>query len=207
MGKRYAEIDARLREWIDRQHLFFVGTAPDQTDGHLNISPKGSDSFRVLGPTSVVYLDLVGSGIETVAHLKQNGRIVVMFCAFERPPKVVRLHGRGDVIELGDPRFDALVALFNPGDDYLPLLRSFIQIEVERISDSCGFVVPRMDFVANRDQLPTWAVNKQETFGDRWKADYLAANNRCSIDGIPALDIEAEDAALITRQSSEGKAL
>ena len=209
MGKIYESIDERLQAWIGQQHLFFVGTAPDQAEAHLNISPKGArDSFRVLGPTTVAYLDLVGSGIETISHLKQNGRIVIMFCAFEGPPKVVRLHGTGTVIERGSDGFDELVELFNPSDAYRPLLRSFVRIEVSRISDSCGFVVPRMDFVAERDQLPKWAVNKQETFGDSWKSDYLAANNQQSIDGIAGLCVdESADADLVAQQSSSGKAL
>src|SRR5919201_3094203 len=109
MGKLYEEIDGRLREWIERQHLFFVGTAPLAVDGHVNVSPKGDLRwFRILGPREVAYLDFVGSGAETIAHARENGRIVIMFCAFEGPPKIVRLHGRGTVAQLGEPRFGEL---------------------------------------------------------------------------------------------------
>src|SRR6516165_1001263 len=112
MGKVFDQLDERHVRFIGRQHLFFVGTAPDSTDGHLNISPKGLDTFRILGPTSVAYLDLTGSGIETVAHLRQNGRITLMFCAFEGRPLIVRLYGRGRVVEPGDGDWDALTAHF-----------------------------------------------------------------------------------------------
>ncbi len=112
MGKVHERLDDGLMRFIGRQHLFFVGTAPDSPDGHLNLSPKGLDTFRILGPNSVAYLDLTGSGIETVAHLRQNGRITIMFCAFEGRPLVLRLHSRGRVAEPGDPDWGGLIARF-----------------------------------------------------------------------------------------------
>lgn len=179
MGKIYPEIVPELREWIARQHLFFVATAPLAQDGHVNCSPKGGDTFRVVGPREVVYADLTGSGIETVAHLRENGRIVVMFCAFEGGPKIVRLHGRGEVIEPGDEAFEALRAAFGE----LKGLRAFIRIAVTRISDSCGYAVPRYDFVEPRDVLDQWVDAK----GPAGVADYRAQKNRASIDGLSGL--------------------
>src|SRR6185436_9879800 len=138
MAKVIPEIDARLAEFLAQQKVFFVATAPLSGDGRVNLSPKGLDSFRVLGPRSVAYLDQTGSGAETIAHLRENGRITLMFCAFEGPPKIVRLQGRGRAVEPQDAEFAALRERFPPE----PLARSIIQIELERIADSCGFGVP-----------------------------------------------------------------
>ena len=209
MGRVYDTIDDPLRRWLGQQHLFFVATAPDDPDAHLNLSPKGgTGTFRVLGPTTVAYLDMVGSGIETVAHLRQNGRIVLMFCAFAGPPKIVRLHGRGRVIPAEDPEFPTLLADFPPADPVRSVARSIVVVEVSRIADSCGFVVPRMDYVADRDQLHRWAETQQEKRGHHWQRLYMRANNTASIDGLKGLDLpepatEDEAAAL----SSAGKAL
>src|SRR6478752_5425325 len=134
MGKVYDQIDEKLAAFLGRQHVFFVGTAPNEPDGHLNVSPKGLDTFRILDPHTVAYLDLTGSGIETVAHLRQNGRITILFCAFEGRPLVLRLHGRGRTVEPGDSEWGELVALF---PDY-PGARTVIVVDVERIADSCG---------------------------------------------------------------------
>ena len=112
MGKEYTEIDEGLARWVEQQKLFFVATAPISGDGMVNCSPKGRDTLRILGPREIAYLDLGGSGIETVAHVKENQRIVVMLCAFAGPPKIVRFHGRGEVFERGDPGFDELVSGF-----------------------------------------------------------------------------------------------
>src|SRR3954462_15112381 len=144
MGKEYDGIDSEVQAFIGRQHVFFVGTAPTSTDGHLNISPKGLDTFRILGPRSVAYLDLTGSGIETGAHVRENGRITLMFCAFEGRPLIVRLYGRGRVVQPGDPEWDGLVAHF-PG---LPGARTVVVVDVERIADSCGYAVPVYEFKA-----------------------------------------------------------
>jgi hypothetical protein len=194
--------------FIGRQHVFFVGTAPDAPEGHLNVSPKGLDTFRILGPRSVAYLDLTGSGIETVAHLRENGRIVLMFCAFAGPPKIVRLHGQGRVVPEHDPEFAALLPEFSLNEDALALARGIVVVETTRISDSCGFVVPRMDLVAERDQLMRWGEQQQAKNGEVWKERYIAANNARSIDSLPGYDpaeelIESEMGAL----SSSGRAL
>ncbi len=180
MGKIFEEIDDGLAQFLRSQHVLFVATAPTSTAGLVNLSPKGLDgSFAVLGPCEVAYLDLTGSGAETIAHLRDNGRICLMFCAFDGPPRIVRLHGRGEVVPLGDERFAPLRSRFadHPG------ARAVIRVEVTRVADSCGFGVPRMSFDAERDQLLRWADNR----GDDGLAAYRVANNAASIDGLPAL--------------------
>ncbi len=180
MGRTYEAIDERLARFFDRQHVFFVGTAPSGSDGHVNVSPKGLDgTFAVLDHHTVAYLDLTGSGVETIAHLEDNGRIVVMFCAFEGPPRIVRLHGRGEVVPPGDPRFPDLAGRFPARAG----IRSVIVISVERIADSCGYGVPRMRFEAERDELDRWA----ERQGAEGIARYQATRNAHSIDGLPGL--------------------
>jgi hypothetical protein len=180
MSKQRENIDSELAEWIARQRVFFVATAPLSPDGHINASPKGGEAFRLLGPMEAVYQDYTGSGAETAAHLRENGRIVVMFCAFDGPPKIVRLHGHGTVITPDHARFAEFSALFpaNPGT------RAFIHIAVERVSDSCGYSVPLFDFQGQRDTLDRWA----ETKGPERLVEYRATRNRRSIDGLPAFD-------------------
>ncbi len=156
--KVHERIDGRLREFIDAQPMFFVATAPSGADGHVNVSPKGTrGTFRILGPTTVAYLDLVGSGIETVAHLRENGRVVCMFCAFDGPPKILRLHGRGSAITPDDPAFAGLLDRFEPDASVRDLARSVVVVEIDRVADACGFGVPMMDFVGHRDQASRWA--------------------------------------------------
>ena len=179
MGKVYDGIDERLEGFIRAQHVFFVASAPLAADGLVNLSPKGLDSFRVRGPKEVAYLDLVGSGIETVAHVRENGRIVILFCAFEGPPRIVRLHGRGRVLEPGDPGFDELRQDFPPQ----PSTRAIVQVEVARISDSCGYGVPLLRFESERAQLRDWADRKGSEGVERYKEE----NNRRSLDGLPGL--------------------
>jgi hypothetical protein len=179
MGKLYDEIDDRLGEFIRRQHVFFVGTAPDSPEGHLNVSPKGLDTFRILGPRTVAYLDLTGSGIETVAHLRENGRLTIMFCAFEGRPLILRLYGRGRVVEPGDGEWDELIAAF---PDY-PGVRSVVVMDVGRIADSCGFAVPLYEYRGERSQLIDYARNK----GPEALEQYRAQKNARSIDGIVGL--------------------
>lgn len=179
MGKRFDELDDDLREFIGRQHMFFVATAPLTADGHVNVSPKGLDTFRVLGPTTVAYLDLTGSGVETIAHLRENGRVTVMFCAFEGRPRILRLYGRGRCVEPTDAEWATASAAFPP----MPGVRAVIVIEVERIADSCGYAVPLFDFVGEREQLCKWADNK----GDDELRRYRAQKNRTSIDGLSGL--------------------
>ncbi len=179
MAKVFPTIDQRLREFIAAQHMFFLGTAPVGAGGHVNISPKGMATFRILGSHQVAYLDYVGSGAETIAHLRENGRIVLMFCAFEGPPKILRLHGRGQVIEPGDQDFDSLLASFEPG----PGVRCIIRIDVTRISDSCGYGVPLYRHEGQRRQLEAWAQRK----GPEGLIEYQRELNGASIDGLPAL--------------------
>jgi hypothetical protein len=179
MSKLLDSIDDDLARWIGRQHLFFVATAPLSPDGHINCSPKGRDSLRVLGPQEIVYLDYTGSGAETIAHLRENGRIIVMFCAFEGKPNIVRLHGRGEALPPEHPEFAPLSALFPPN----PGSRSIIRVRIDRVSTSCGYAVPTYDFRQERDLLDKWAVTK----GEKGLETYRASKNAASIDGLPAL--------------------
>jgi hypothetical protein len=178
MGKLYEAISGNLRSFIEAQRLFFVATAPS-SGGHVNLSPKGLDTLRIVDDRTIAYLDYVGSGAETIAHLHDNGRIVLMMCAFEGQPKIVRLHGRGEAIEPQDPQYEGLRTLF-PSD--MPA-RSVIRVHIERISDSCGFGVPLYVFQGHRSQLPAWVERK----GEDGLVDYQKKNNQQSIDGLPAL--------------------
>ncbi len=179
MALTYPAINDKIRAWLARQKMFFVSTAPLSGNGLLNCSPKGMDSFRVLDDHSVGYLDLTGSGIETVAHLRENGRIVIMFCAFEGPPNIVRLYGTGSVHPKGTPGYDELLPHF----DELSGARSIIKVDVSRIGDSCGYSVPLYDYVGDRDVLTKWAENKKE----EGVVAYQKANNQTSLDDLPAL--------------------
>ena len=209
MGRLYEVIDDTTRQWLTQQPMFFVATAPNDPDGHINVSPKGAaGAFRVLGPNRIAYGDLVGSGVETVAHLRENGRIVLMFCAFAGPPKIVRLHGQGRVVPNDDPEFMTLLPEFSLDGDARALARGIVVVEATRISDSCGFVVPRMDLVFQRDQLMRWGEQQHAKNGDSWKERYVAVNNAQSIDGLPGYDpteelVEDETRAL----SSSGRTL
>jgi len=178
MGKVYDRIDDRLRSFIDAQRVFFVATAPS-SGGHLNLSPKGLDTLKIIDDRTIAYLDFVGSGAETIAHLRDNGRIVIMMCAFEGSPKIVRFHGHGEAIEPEDADYRTLSGLFAAGISG----RSIIRVRVERISDSCGYGVPLYRFQGERDQLAAWAQRK----GEDGLLDYQRKNNRKSIDGLPAL--------------------
>ena len=179
MGTAYDTITDAMRDFVDHQHLFFVATAPNQ-GGRVNLSPKGLDSFRVLGPNRVAYLDLTGSGAETIAHVRENGRITFMFCAFEGKPNIVRFYGTGRVVRPRDTEFDELVALFPPRE----AVRSVIVADIDRTSNSCGFAVPLMDYVDDRTTLSTWAGNKT----DDDIAAYWTEKNSRSIDGLPAVE-------------------
>src|SRR3984957_5922950 len=153
VGKLYSTIDETVRKFIEAQPIFFVGSAPLDPGGHVNVSPKGLDTLRVLGPQRIAYLDLTGSGIETVSHLKENGRIVLMFCAFQGPPKIFRLHGQGRVIEPEQPEFPDLARRFPEQEG----TRAIILVRVSRISDSCGYSVPLLHYEGERSQLSAWA--------------------------------------------------
>lgn len=181
MGKVHERIDHRLREFLEAQQVFFVGTAPLSVDGHVNVSPKGvGGTFTVLNEHRVAYLDITASGAETIAHLRENGRITLMFCAFTGPPNVVRLHGHGRVVSLYDSEYQELLGHFSEHRGG----RAVIVVDVHRISDSCGFGVPLFDHVAERDLLPDFADRK----GAAGRAAYRIERNRRSIDGLPAFD-------------------
>jgi len=182
MSKVYDGIDEALAHFIGAQHVFFVATAPLDPDGHVNLSPKGLESFRVIDRRTVAYLDLTGSGIETVAHLRENARVVIMFCAFGGPPKILRLHGRGEVVQPEDSRFPELLKLFPK----LPGARSIVVVALERVADSCGYGVPLYLYQGERKQLVDWARRK----GGSGLAQYRSETNHSSIDGLPGLRAE-----------------
>lgn len=182
MSNVFTEIDAGIREFIEAQPMFFVGTAPSGSDGLVNISPKGyRDCFAVLDDHTVAYLDLFGSGAETIAHLKENGRIVVMFCSFTRNSRILRLHGRGRVLRADDAEFAQLAPRFNLQH---PGLRSIILIDVQRVSDSCGFAVPYLELIDERPVLDNVHATRTP---EEW-AVRVAGVNAKSLDGLPALD-------------------
>jgi len=192
MGRVHEAIDDHRRFRVEARPVCFVGTAPSGDGGHVNVSPKGgAGTFRVLGPLSFAYLDLTASGIETVAHLRQNGRIVVMFCAFADPPKIVRLHGRGRVILEANPEFAALAGVFAADDETHALARAVILVDVTRVADSCGFTVPEMTYAGDRPGLAPSAATKRRHRGPDWKSTYQAEKNALSIDGLPGIDAEA----------------
>jgi hypothetical protein len=168
-----------LIDWIGSQPVFFVASAPS-SGGHVNLSPKGYDSFRVLDPLNVAYLDLTGSGAETIAHIRENGRITIMFCAFEGPPRILRLFGTGTVHLHGSAGFEDLMGRF----PVTPGARSIITVAVDRVQSSCGFAVPFMEAREERPTLRQWAERRdQEALSAYW-----ADRNATSIDGLPALD-------------------
>jgi hypothetical protein len=179
MGKLSTILDDSTISFIRAQAMFFVASAPLDAAGHVNLSPKGLDTFRVLDNGRVAYLDFTGSGIETVAHIKENGRVVIMFCAFEGPPKIVRLHGRGRVIEPGDAEFEELRLAFPDFEG----VRAVIVIELARVSESCGFGVPRFKYEGERTQMQSWAKQK----GSDGLKTYRENKNRSSIDGLRGL--------------------
>lgn len=185
MGKTRSIIDDAARAFIAAQKIFFVATAPLSPAGHVNLSPKGLDTFRILSPNRVAYLDFNGSGVETIAHLKENGRIVLMFCAFQGPPDIYRIYGRGRAVEPHEPGFADLAEIFPPQMHF----RSIIFIEVDRVTDSCGYGVPLFAYQGERDQLERWG-KKQGAEGLR---AYRQRKNRHSIDGLPGLVAEDQN--------------
>lgn len=182
MSKAYDEITPVLRAWIEQQPMFFVATAPLAQDGLINCSPKSLDSFRVLGPRSVGYLDLTGSGVETIAHARENGRICIMLCAFDGAPKIVRLQGTADVITPRSSEWATLSPLFT----LLPGARAIIRANLTRIADSCGWAISKFEKVADRDGLIRWAENQ----GGEGLTAYRAEKNALSLDGLAGLDPE-----------------
>ena len=181
MGKVYDGIDARLRDFIEAQHVFFVATAPLSGQGHVNLSPKGIDgTFRILDEHTVAYLDITASGAETIAHLRENGRITVMFCSFGRSPKVLRLHGRGRIITPYDDSWSTASAPF----PQTSTARAVIEIDVHRVSDSCGYGLPLFGEAVERDMLIGSMERKDSV------VDYRIEKNRASVDGLPAFDYD-----------------
>jgi hypothetical protein len=176
MGAVHESITPALADWIARQPIVFVATAPLAADGRINVSPKGLDLVRVLDERTVGYVDLTGSGIETAAHLRENGRITLMWCAFEGPPRIVRVHGRGEHVPLGDPRWAGRFPEERGA-------RGLVIVHADRISDSCGYSVPRLDLVGPRTRLAEWTAAKT----DDELAEYRATRNATSIDGLPGL--------------------
>lgn len=177
MGEAIDHIPEQTARWIEAQPLFFVATAAPNT--RVNVSPRGLDAFRVLGPNRVAWLDLTGSGVETISHLRADGRITLMFCAFDGPAQIVRLYGRGKVHEPGDEAYEELRHRFPD----LPGERAIVDVEVDRVGSSCGFGVPRMELVSERDDLIEWAERR----GTGRMAAYRARFNAESIDRIPGL--------------------
>lgn len=182
MGRASDAIDEKVASFLESQPVFFVSTAPLAADGHVNCSPKGNrGELAVLGPRAVAYLDQTGSGIETLAHLKENGRIVLMFCAFAGPPRIVRIHGTGEAVPVDDPRFADLAARF-PGAGGVGA-RSVVVVSVRRVADSCGYGVPLMTFAGHRPTMDAWAARKGATGIRR----YWAEENTRSIDALTGL--------------------
>jgi hypothetical protein len=178
MGSTHPSITPELADFIAAQPLFFVASAPLAPDGHLNLSPKGLECFRVLDDRTVAYLDLTGSGNETAAHLLENGRITFMFCAFAGPPRILRLYGEGEVVLPGTSRWDGLIG----GFPQLPGIRQIVAARISRVQTSCGFGVPRMEYTGQRDTLLRWAENR----GADGLAAYRRQKNARSVDGLPA---------------------
>ena len=178
MGKTIETVTPDLAAFIERQKVFFVATAPLAAAGHVNLSPKGLDTFRLLSPSRAAYLDLTGSGNETAAHVAENERITLMFCAFEGSPMILRLYGRGRVVLPGTGDWEELA----PGFPEFPNARQIVVVDLDRVQTSCGFGVPQMAFEGERDQLVKWAERK----GPAGLAAYRREKNATSVDGLPA---------------------
>ncbi|MCF6409391.1 pyridoxamine 5'-phosphate oxidase family protein [Pseudalkalibacillus salsuginis] len=175
MGKQYSEIHREHMDFIRKQHLFFVSTAPLSADGHVNVSPKGYDTLRILSPTEVAYLDLTGSGNETTGHIEENERITFMFCAFEGPPQILRLYGNGKVILPDSEEWGTYIKHFDP----LPGIRQIITANIHRVSTSCGYSVPFMEYVGERETLNISNTKKASKL-----ENYRREKNAKTIDGL-----------------------
>lgn len=199
MSKVYEKINHQMRDWILRQPVFFVATAPLAGEGRVNVSPKGlHGTLVVLGPHRIAYLDYTGTGAETIAHVRENGRITVMFCAFEGRPKIVRLYGRGRYTVPGEPEFEELRGHF--AKTTTAGQRSIVVVDVERIADACGWSVPLMDYRADRDVLDL----HNERRDDAYFENYWQTTNADSIDGLPALRADAEQATVAFATAGSG---
>lgn len=180
MGLQFSEISDKLAAFIREQNIFFVGTAA--AEGRVNLSPKGMDSLRVLGNKRVIWLNVTGSGNETAAHVQQNPRMTLMFCAFNGSPMILRLYGTARVVHLHDPEWPMLSSLLNP----IPGARQIFDMDVEMVQTSCGMAVPFMDYRGEREQLWQWAEKK----GEAGIQDYWREKNQHSIDGLPTHIVE-----------------
>lgn len=177
MGKLFTRIESQHKDFIEKQKMFFTATAPFDAEGHVNLSPKGLDSFRVLSDSRVMYLDINGSGNETSAHMLENGRITFMFCAFDGPPLILRLYGKGHTVLPGDASWNELIQAFD-----LPIAaRQIIVADIHMVQTSCGFSVPLYDYSGERDHAFKWAEKK----GAEGLEQYQAEKNRISLDGLP----------------------
>ncbi|MGW0768066.1 pyridoxamine 5'-phosphate oxidase family protein [Streptomyces sp. NPDC002676] len=188
MGKTYERIDGRLRTFIEEQPMFFTATAPLSGDGTVNLSPKGlKGSFVVLDELTVAYLDFAGSTAETIAHLRENGRITLMWCAFQGPPNIVRVHGRGEPVFRDDPRFGGLLSRFPDIDHRTHGLRAVIVVHAELVRDSCGFAVPFMAYEEDRDLHGKRFAREDDTSLSTYfeKKEHVAT----SLDGLPGLPL------------------
>ena len=183
MGKVYETIGPEIREWMSGQRMFFVATAPRSDGGMINLSPKGHDTLRVLDDRTIAFLDYGGSGVETIAHLRENGRIVIMMCAFEGPPKIFRFHGSGDVVTPRDPEFPELAGSFDRSELGI---RAIVRVSVSRISDSCGYGVPLYEYQSQRRTSPNYIRSRG---AERIRA-YQEENNLESLDGLPGITVD-----------------
>ncbi len=190
MGKVFDGVDARLKQWIAAQALFFVASAPLSEDGHVNVSPKGPiGTLRILDEHTAAYLDMVGSGAETIAHLRENGRLVIMLCAFSGPPRIVRLYGRGEVIQASDLRFPALYEACAFESAGVPQARrAIVRLEIDRVADSCGYGVPLMGYEGERPHAEAWAQKRLRVGGPAALQQYQREKNAVSLDGLPAVE-------------------
>jgi hypothetical protein len=206
MARTYDAIDEHWRTWIAAQPMFFVGTAPLAGEGHVNVSPKGPiGTLRVLGPRRVAYLDYAGSGAETVAHVRENGRVVVMFCAFEGPPRIVRLHGRGRAVLAGTPAFDALISQAGFEEVTIPeARRAVVDVEVTRVAQSCGYGVPLMTLTGEREHYDRYKRKRLRVMGRDGLLRHQGAQNAHSLDGLPALAMDDAGAHPATASASSG---
>jgi hypothetical protein len=188
VGKVFDEITPAIRDWVARQPMFFVATAPLAADGHVNVSPKGPiGSLRILGPHRVAYLDISGSGAETIAHVRENGRIVIMLCAFQGPPRIVRFHGTASLLRWDEPGFADAAADF----EHLSIdeaRRAIVTVDVTRVSDSCGYGVPLMSYEGLREHHALSSAKKLRVKGPDGYQEHKLTKNRLSLDGLPAVD-------------------
>jgi hypothetical protein len=177
MAKFFDSIEEQHIAFIEKQQMFFTASAPLSPSGHINLSPKGLDCFRVLSSSKIAYMDIIGSGNETSAHLLENGRITLMFCSFDVPPNILRLYGKGYTVLPSHPEWDALA----PNFKLLLSTRQIIVADIEKVQTSCGFSVPLYEYAGERDHAIKWAEHK----GQEGLENYKKEKNRISLDGLP----------------------